>query len=435
MTAYLLPPGNLRAVVLGFVAGLLLAAAPAARGAAKPINPRLKPHRTRYYVIYTDLGQDDVREAAARMTAMAEEYRRRTRGFAGTIRSRMTFCLFSRPEDYRRAGGLPGSAGMYSPRRRLLMARATRGASEDLWRRVQHEAFHQFVHLVIRGRIPIWVNEGMAEYFGHGIWTGDGFVTGVIPPARLERLKRHIKADRLVSFEEMLAMTGDQWIDAVADSADDANSGDKEDKGRKGGLDPTTRRSAQVNYDQAWSMVHFLVHAEDGRYRKAFSAFINDVSRGSDWKGAFDRRFGANLEAFEKRYRQWWLAQDQHPTWPLYTKAVVATMTSFLARAASQGQTFRTVEEFFDAAEAGRLECNAAQWLPPTLLRLMLMRARSYRGWSLETTGRWPKLVKRSVARTFTGTFTCTRGRASNVQVTITETRPLTAPKGPTRER
>jgi hypothetical protein len=42
---------------------------------------------------------------------------------------------------------------------------------------------------VIGGELPIWVNEGMAEYFGEGIFTGDGFITGVIPPKRLRMIK------------------------------------------------------------------------------------------------------------------------------------------------------------------------------------------------------------------------------------------------------
>ena len=33
--------------------------------------------------------------------------------------------------------------------------------------------------------MPTWLNEGLAEYFGEGIFTGDGFVTGVISPERL----------------------------------------------------------------------------------------------------------------------------------------------------------------------------------------------------------------------------------------------------------
>jgi hypothetical protein len=47
-----------------------------------------------------------------------------------------------------------------------LMAYVPAGASALGWHVVQHEGFHQFVAQVIRGDMPIWANEGLAEYFG-----------------------------------------------------------------------------------------------------------------------------------------------------------------------------------------------------------------------------------------------------------------------------
>ena len=72
----------------------------------------LKQYETRYYTIYTDLAPDVEREAAARMTRMAEEYHDRTRSFAGVIRHKFPFYLFRNEADYHAAGGMPGSAGV-----------------------------------------------------------------------------------------------------------------------------------------------------------------------------------------------------------------------------------------------------------------------------------------------------------------------------------
>ena len=110
------------------------------------------------------------------------------------------------------------------------------------------------------------------------------------------------------------------------------------DAGKNGDGEEPDR--ALVNYTQAWSMVHFLVHAEDGRYRQAFSEMIRDISRGRNPQDAFRARLGRNVEAFEKRYRQWWMQRKEDDSAGLYIKAVVQTLTSFLARAVSQGQRF-----------------------------------------------------------------------------------------------
>ncbi len=383
---------------------------------------RLKAHHSRYYVIHTNLDARAVQEASARMTAMAEEYHRRTKGFGGVIRSRLSFYLFGDAEAYHKAGGTPGSAGMYIPSDRALMALADDGVDERLWHVVQHEGFHQFAHMVIRGRLPVWINEGMAEYFGHGIWTGDGFVTGVIPPRRLRRVQAMLRSRQLLPFEEMLTMSYEAWSQAVRDSAPD-EKGVRGPRGRPAGKDDADR--ARMNYDQAWSMIHFLVHAENGRYRKALSLHIRDISRGANWKRSWAGRFGRNIDAFQQRYRAWWLALEDNPTEGLYIQAVVETLTSFLARAVSQGQAFDSAEDFLRQARAGELKSHPDQWLPPALLNSVLLKALRWRGaWSLESTARVPRLVLTWGERTYTGTFMHGRGRCAKVNVAVTQKQP-----------
>src|SRR5436190_20491182 len=65
----------------------------------------LRVYETKYYTIHTDLSEDDARECAIRMTKMAEEYRDRTRDFAGAVRSRLPFYLYRNQIDYLAAGG------------------------------------------------------------------------------------------------------------------------------------------------------------------------------------------------------------------------------------------------------------------------------------------------------------------------------------------
>jgi len=112
---------------------------------------------------------------------------------------------------------------------------------------VQHEGFHQFAHAVIRGELPPWVNEGIAEYFGESIFTGDAFVTGIIPPFRLKRVQSEIQTNRFKSVKSMMLLSHQQWNSEMEIE----------------------------NYDQAWSMVHFLAQGENGRYQTAFVNFMS----------------------------------------------------------------------------------------------------------------------------------------------------------------
>jgi hypothetical protein len=304
----------------------------------------LPTYQTRYYVIHTDLNDDAVREASIRMTKMAEEYANRTRGFSGAIRSRLPFYLYGNPEDYYATGAPKQSAGVFNGQVLMAVAKEMDGRT---WHIVQHEGFHQFAHAVIGGVIPPWANEGLAEYFGEAIFTGDGFVTGAIPQWRLERVRTRFAKKQFKSLPEMMGLDLGAWNGELA----------------------------LANYDQAWSMVQFLAHGDDGRYQKAFVAFMNQIAAGRGWQVAWKNSFG-DAAGFEQRWREWWTKLPDNPTDDLYARATTATITSFMARAFSQGQHFENLETLAQAAAARQLKANPDDWLPPRLLSDALSDAR-----------------------------------------------------------
>lgn len=338
------------------------AAAGPARERAAPAVPEpagMKAYPTQYYAVHTDLPPDAAREAGLRMTRMAEEYHNRTKGVGtGVIKDRLPFYLFAKAADYHAAGGPGGSIGVFyhGPAGSWLMATndVPGGRADELWHTVQHEGFHQFAHHVLGGGddvLPVWLNEGLADYFGEAVWTGDGFVLGGVPRGRLATLRKELKAATVGPagtgwggsahfrpFADVLVMTRGQW-----------------------------RAGTAYEYDQAWSIAHFLVHADGGKYQPAFASFIADVSKKQPWPDAWQRRLGP-ADPIGARWREWWLAQADDPTADLYAQATTATLTSFLARAAAKRQTFADFPTFADDARAGKLQPDADDWLPPALL-------------------------------------------------------------------
>lgn len=306
------------------------------------VAPSLKKYETKYYWMYTDLDEASSREASLRLTRMAQEYASRTAGFAGAIRTKFPVYLFKHASDYYTGGGMPGSGGMYDGERLMIIAGPE--ITINTWHTMQHEGFHQFAHAVIGGDIPTWANEGLAEYFGEGVWTGDGFVTGVIPPWRLKRIREtmaHDDGEGFKPIDEVMRITLGQW---------------------------NSELSIQ-HYDQAWSMVHFLVHAEDGRYRKAFNAFMVAVGSGRPAAASWERAFGDSA-GFEKRWKAYWNGLGENPTSDQYDRATVATIGSFLGRALTRKQTFADYAAFVTAANGKKLDIPVSDedWLPPSLL-------------------------------------------------------------------
>jgi hypothetical protein len=312
----------------------LLAAAP-----PQQQQKQLKRYEGRYYLINTDLVGDDLREAELRMTRMAEEYKKRTEGFSGTITRKFPFFLFRSIDDYHAAGGMRGTAGVFDPNTDTLMAYAGDKTNAYTWNVIQHEGFHQFARGVIGGELPIWVNEGLAEYFGEAIFTGDGYISGYVPPKKLASIKQNIESKKFRPIKDMMLMSHERW----------------------------NREMSGENYDQAWSMVHFLAHAENGKYQAALVKFMRQVATGVQWDTAWINAFGS-ADGFEKKWAAYWTGMDENPTADIAARAVTETVTSVLARATAQKQKFTTFDELVAAAKGNSIRIDDRDWLPPRLI-------------------------------------------------------------------
>lgn len=377
-------------VVLTLMAGGLVLAAPAAA------QPGFKTYQTKYYVLHTDLEADGVKEIVRRLTVMAEEFHYRTRGFAGAVQNRLPIHVFSRPEDYYAVGGMPGSAGVFMGDR--LMVVAGEELSTRSWHVIQHEAFHQFAAAAIGRGLPPWANEGLAEYFGHGVFTGDNFYTGLIPSNRVAQIQQGIKEDKFKSLSQMMRLQQEVWNAEIN----------------------LAHAQAGHNYLQAWSMIHFLAHANDGRYQDAFADFLRAVGRGQPWEQAWVRAFGNRVDAFQQRWEEYWLSLPADPTDDLSAEITVSIITSFFARAFSQRQYFDTLDEFLAAAEAGRLKAHQEDWLPPRLLQTAIKKMPEAGTWSLQRRpGKRLVVCQREDGTIMEGHFRIKNRRVQSVEVRV----------------
>jgi hypothetical protein len=351
-------------------------------------------YQTKYYTIYTDIDPQEEKEAEIRMTRMAEEYHERTKGFSGQIRSRLPFYLFRSAADYYAAGGTKGSAGVfkYVGNDAKLMAIAGQKSSQDTWHIVQHEGFHQFAHMAIGGNMPTWLNEGLAEYFGESIWTGDGFVTGIIPPWRLSRLKNELQENELHSLNQIALISPQAWQDQL-----------------------NIR-----NYDQAWSIVHFLVHADDQKYQASLSNCIRAIAQGRDPQQAMRDTIAQNA-GLEDRWKSWWSQQPPSPTSALYDQAAVETMTSFVARAFEHKQIFPDFDAFRTAVNSKTLNITADDWLPDSLIQDTFRLHGDQPGWAITVgANKQPEVsLTRDDGTRIVGYFVLQSKRVDHVYITL----------------
>jgi hypothetical protein len=322
--------------------GLVILCVTAAAAAAG-----LREYPSADYVLYTDLPEAEAREATERMARTAAEYRRWTAGLVDRAPARLPFYLYNDVADYARAGGPAGSGGAFDGEKLMAVTlrRPDGVISLSTWHLVQHEGFHQFAHAAAGGRLPAWAEEGLAEYYGEALFTGDGFVTGLIPQTRLARVQRMIAAGEQKSIRDLLDLSRDAW---------------------RAKVDPR-------NYDQAWAIVHFLTHGDGGRWRAAFVAYLRDVAKGGDVWPAYNRHLRP-VGDLETAWRAWWAELPDHPAAALYARATVDILTSFIARANARGQTFGSIDALLKTP-AGEIRQAEADWLPPTLFAMAVSEA------------------------------------------------------------
>jgi hypothetical protein len=268
------------------------------------------------------------------MDAMFEDYSRRLDDFApGREQQNLLVSLFARREDYLNytTNKFPNTGGVFLPAKNALAAFLEGQGRDALRRTLQHEAFHQFAFTAIHADLPVWINEGLAQVFEEGIWTGRGFLLGQVPPRRVRQLQADVRGGRLTSFDKFMKLGNDEWARNLAGDAD---------------------RGA-TQYNQAWAMVHFLVYSPDARskYRQRFLEMLKQIHAGRSPEGAFVDSFSSNIEGFQDRFIESAESLTATPEATMIERQEV--LADLLVELKNHGMTFTEMPSFREATSAG----------------------------------------------------------------------------------
>ena len=142
---------------------------------------------------------------------------------------------------------------------------------------VYHEYTHAIMGLNFRG-LPLWLSEGLAEFYGNSV-IHDGYVEiGKIAPWHLQTLQE----SKLIPIDTLLQV--------------DANSPYYSEQNR------TT-----VFYAESWTMVHYLLLDAEARKRDLLQKFLNEWDASGNQVDAAQKtfgdlkKFGGAMEAYCRR--------------------------------------------------------------------------------------------------------------------------------------
>jgi tetratricopeptide (TPR) repeat protein len=151
------------------------------------------------------------------------------------------------------------------------------GGRADSYPIVFHEYAHYLVHLNSRAQLPIWLNEGLAEFYStfEPDYKGRGLV-GRPPTNRLRELR------------------GVHWIPLreVVSPPD---------------MEKLWRSNEQIAlfYAEAWALVHYLIVARETPTRSPFDAYLKALARASSQDAAFVEAFGVNVNVMDRELQRY----------------------------------------------------------------------------------------------------------------------------------
>ncbi|GIW75355.1 MAG: hypothetical protein KatS3mg104_0418 [Phycisphaerae bacterium] len=302
---------------------------------ADPVAGTMRTYETRHYRIESDLEPAVVRDYAKRLDAMYEEYSRRLADFTTPSGQKFNVYLFQKRSDYIRFTGnrVPNSAGIFIPAQRALAGFEEGQGRTGLRQTLQHEAFHQFAWEVISPNLPIWLDEGLAQIFEEGVWTGNQFILGQVPPRRITELREDIRQGRMIPFRKFMSMSREDFQSRMKDP-----------------------RTGRAQYNQAWAMTHFLIFAagNDGapRYRSRLLACLRDIHNGQSPDEAFVANFSDNIEGFEARFSEW--ASQLTPTPMAVYSDRMSKLAELLRIFYEEGKRFDSIQALRDHLSRGR---------------------------------------------------------------------------------
>ena len=284
-----------RAVAWLFALEVLLTGAVTGNAQAQ----ELKAYQSRHYIIHTNLSREEVVPYGHHMDTVFDQFKDRFRQFQTRGIPHMPLYLLRTEQQYHRFIATQninarntGGMFFYSPKAQGL-ATWTQGRSRSqTFQVLQHEGFHQFAFNYLGQELPIWINEGLAQYFEDAIIVGERMSTGYANARRVAQVKHALENGKAMDFATLIGLTTDQWNQTL--------SGDS--------------NAAAVMYAQAWSATYFLIHGENQRYQNDFAHYLQLVSGGAGSHDAFGEAFGTNdLTPLARRWEQYALQQTPDP--------------------------------------------------------------------------------------------------------------------------
>ena len=243
--------------------------------------------RSKNFLLVGNASEKDIRQVGLRLEQFREVFALLFSNLSVNSPVPTTVVVFKSDESYRPFKLNANTAGYFQagPDVNYITLELTRDPGSD--RDPFTIIFHEYTHLLVRntsGNVPLWFNEGLAEYYSTFSITDDQKVVMGRPIAgHVYRLRENKMLPLRKLFE-------------IDHNSPYYNEGDKQ----------------SIFYAESWALIHYLILSKDGERKAQLSKFVSLVSASVPMEQAFQQAFATTFENMEKELRAY-IQRDRYP--------------------------------------------------------------------------------------------------------------------------
>ncbi|HSP63672.1 MAG TPA: tetratricopeptide repeat protein [Pyrinomonadaceae bacterium] len=236
--------------------------------------------RTQNFLLVGNASDKEIREVATRLEQFRKAFALLLPGMKVTSSVPTTVIVFKSEESYKPFQVNPKSSGYFQAGEDVnyitLTTRQTGG--DNPFRTIFHEYVHLLIHNTMGHTVPLWFNEGLAEYYSTFSITDDN--RKVILGDLIRSHILELRADKLLPLRTLFAV--------------DYKS-------------PYYKEGNKINifYAESWMLLHYLMQGDNQRRRPQLDRFIELIRSDVAMDDAFRQAFQTDVETFEREFKSY----------------------------------------------------------------------------------------------------------------------------------
>lgn len=250
-------------------------------------NDKWTSVRSKNFLLVGNASEKDIRQVAVRLEQFREVFSRLFPTMSVNSTVPTTVIVFKNNESYRPFKPTERTAGYFQAGAEVnyITLRLVKelGNEQDPFTII----FHEYTHLLVKntsGNVPLWFDEGLAEYYSTFRITDDQKVVLGSP------IVNHLL---LLRERRMLPL---RTLFQVDHKSPYYNEDDKQ----------------SIFYAESWALIHYLIFGKDGQRITRVGKFLELLSASVPMEQAFQQAFAMSVESMEQELRMY-IQRDRYP--------------------------------------------------------------------------------------------------------------------------